>query len=283
MSAASEKHGNPAHIHLSVGTERHFKELRLHLIDKDRNLHTCGKAELAYDSLQILSFHTVEIHLPSFQISDYAFAILEQNALCQHTAHNLILKVCFLVKGLIDDPAEIKSCFHQLTGNPHGFRCCGRILEYAGVMCHSRINRNRNGTVDLICIQKSVKNFTCGTDVAPYMIDICKSLIAYMMVNACGLFCRVKILSGNSKTIQCADITGDKKIILFLFFCFCLNLIHSVDVIKYRLRLFQINICLNIRKILPDIKVQSHTGADAVSIRTDVAANAYGFYIFQYF
>ena len=150
-------------------------------------------------------------------------------------------------------------------------------------MCHSRINRNRNGTVDLICIQKSVKNFTCGTDVAPYMIDICKSLIAYMMVNACGLFCRVKILSGNSKTIQCADITGDKKIILFLFFCFCLNLIHSVDVIKYRLRLFQINICLNIRKILPDIKVQSHTGADAVSIRTDVAANAYGFYIFQYF
>lgn len=52
MSAASEKHGNPAHIHLSVGTERHFKELRLHLIDKDRNLHTCGKAELAYDSLE---------------------------------------------------------------------------------------------------------------------------------------------------------------------------------------------------------------------------------------
>lgn len=60
--------------------------------------------------------------------------------------------------------------------------------EYAGVMCHSRINRSRNGTVNLICIQKPVKNLTCGTDVAPYMIDIRKPLIAYMMVNACGLF-----------------------------------------------------------------------------------------------
>ena len=150
MSAASEKYGNLAYIHLTIGTERYFKELRLHLIDKDRNLHTSSQTELAHDSLQILSFHTVEIHLPFFQISDHTLTALKENTLCQDTSHDLILKICFLVKGLIDDPAEIKSCFHQFSGDPHGFRCCGRILEHAGIMCHSGINRNRNGTIDLV-------------------------------------------------------------------------------------------------------------------------------------
>ena len=115
------------------------------------------------------------------------------------------------------------------------------------------------------------------------MIDIRKSVIAHMMVNAGCLFCCIEIFPGNSKPVKCADITGDKKIIHLIFFCFCLNLIHSVNVIKYRFPVFQINICFYIRKIFPDIEIQSHTGTNAVPIRTDVTANANGFYIFQYF
>ena len=150
-------------------------------------------------------------------------------------------------------------------------------------MCHSCINRNRNGTIDLICIQKSVKNFAGRANLASYMIDIRKSVIAHMMINAGCLFCCIEIFPGNCKSVQCADITGDKKIIHLIFFCFCLNLIHSVNVIKYRFPVFQINICLYIREILPNIEIQSHTGTNAVPIRTDVTANTNGFYIFQYF
>ena len=115
------------------------------------------------------------------------------------------------------------------------------------------------------------------------MIDVSESIVAHMMINAGCLFCCVKIFPGNSKSVQRADITGNKQVINLICLCFCLNLIHSVNIIKHRLRIFQIDICLYLRIIFPKIEIQSHTGTDAVSIRTDVAADAHCFYIFQYF
>ena len=96
------------------------------------------------------------------------------------------------------------------------------------------------------------------------------------MVIDAGCFCGCfKIFSRYGKSVPGTDIAGDKKIIYLFTICLCLHLIHSLDIIKYRFWIFQIYISLYIRKILPDIKVQSHAGAYAVTIRTDMSCNTH--------
>ena len=165
------------------------------LIDKHCHFHALCQAKLAYDSVQVSRLYAVELHITHFHIAHNAFAVQKHNALCQHTSHNLVLDIALLVKGLVDNVGEIHTFCHQVTCNAHGVRGCGRILEHACVVDHSRIDGSCNVQVDLLFVQKAVQYLTCGADLALYMIGICKARIADMMVNAHSLFGSVKILT----------------------------------------------------------------------------------------
>ena len=122
MSAAAKVYSNLADIDLSVGAQRNLEVLSFQFIEEHCHFHAFCQAELAYNAIQILSFHAVEIQIFFLKISDNAFSIQKQDALCQNTSHDLILDICLLIEGFINDLTEVESCFHQFAGDAHGFR-----------------------------------------------------------------------------------------------------------------------------------------------------------------
>ena len=104
-----------------------------------------------------------------------------------------------------------------------------------------------------------------------------------MMVNADGLFRRSKIISRHCQTVRSAYITGHKKIILSGLTCFIMYLIHACNMSEYRLRLLQIDICLDFRIPFLYIQIKCHAGTYTVTIRANMSPNSHGLYAIQNF
>ena len=104
-----------------------------------------------------------------------------------------------------------------------------------------------------------------------------------MMIDADG-FCRmVKSISRNCQAVTRADIAGNEQIKFYALFYFCFDIIDMIDMSKDRLRMVEIYAYIHIRKISSDIQIQSHTGTDTVTIRSDMTTNSYCFHAFQHF
>ena len=122
-------------------------------------------------------------------------------------------------------------------------------------MDHACINGSRNRTVYFVCIQKSVKDLAAGADIPSYMIDVRKSRIADMMINAHRLFCPVKIFVRHSQTVPRAYVAGYKEIKLSVSVCLCTDIADSVNMRKDRLGMIQIYPDINFREMLCHIKI----------------------------
>ena len=150
-------------------------------------------------------------------------------------------------------------------------------------MDHSCIDCCRDRTVYFVRIQESVEDFAAGADFSADIVDIRKSRIAHMMIDADG-FCRmVKSISRNCQAVTRADIAGNEQIKFSALFYFCFDIIDMIDMSKDRLRMVEIYAYIHIRKISSDIQIQSHTGTDTVTIRSDMTTNSYCFHAFQHF
>ena len=76
------------------------------------------------------------------------------------------------------------------------------------------INSSCNIQIDFFFVKKLIQNLAGRADLTMYVVHICKSRIAHMMVNADGLFRRSEIIRRYCQTVRSAYITGYKKIIL---------------------------------------------------------------------
>lgn len=150
-------------------------------------------------------------------------------------------------------------------------------------MDHSGIDRSCDRTVYLLRIQKPVKYFTTRADIPFHIVDIREFRITYMMIDADCFLCMVKSSTCNCQAVTRTDITGNKQIKFSAFFYFCLNISDTVYMTKDWFRMIQIYTDIYIRKIIPDIEIQRHTGTNAVTVRSDMSADTYCFNIFQYF
>ena len=149
-------------------------------------------------------------------------------------------------------------------------------------MHHSCVDCGCDRKCHLLRIEDSVQHLTTGTDISLNMVDIRKSLIAHMMVDADSLLSFFKKVTRKCQTVSGTDIAGNKEV-KYSVICLCFYFIDTFNMSEDRLRMIKINGHINIRKICSDIQVQRHTGADTVAIRTDMSANPDSFYTFQYF
>ena len=163
------------------------------------------------------------------------------------------MKISFLIKGFVNDPAEIESSFHQLTGNAHSFRRCRGILKYACIMSHTCINCFCYGTVYLFRIKKSVQDLAGRAYITSDMVDPGKTRITYVMINTCCISGCVKIRTCNGQPVSGTYITGNKQIILLTWLILRFYFIYAVNVPENRSGMIQVDIHLYFRIISFDI------------------------------
>ena len=274
MAASAKVGSDGCHVHLFAGAQADLIFLHARFVQKDGTFYTLDAAKLAHNPFQILRPRSVKVQRFPAQGADHAASVHEADAFQKRPSQNLGLQIGLFKKGFLDQTAEIKAERNQISGSPEGVGRSTGILEASCIMHDSHVERLCDLLIQPVFSDQAVNQLAGGTGLRVHKIHVSAAVrIADVMIDVDLLSRRLKIRLRLSQPVGRA-VQSEKNVKFLLFTISAVHILNPADAAVDVRRLFQEHLYFRLRKFFFQIKIQPHTGSDAVSVRADMPADA---------